>query len=191
MQISGLHASPVTIFPKQLPRRCCSRGCSVTPINVCCKQRRITCCRCYDKGLLICQINCTRSNRHISTSRDIPSLRYGRMRLCFIVLVIQMCFSNTYGKVMCTLVQALRLCTGRTTYRGSSIELYPFMTTAVEGDEGSASRPGRSLPPGKTRYPMYRRLGGPQGRSGQVRKISPQLGFDPWTVQSVASRYND
>jgi len=47
------------------------------------------------------------------------------------------------------------------------------MTTAVEGGEGSASRPGRSLPPGKTRYLLYRRLGGPQSRSGQVRKISP------------------
>jgi len=43
------------------------------------------------------------------------------------------------------------------------------MTTALEGGEGSASRPGRSLPPGKTRYPMYRRLGGLRGRSGQVR----------------------
>ena len=30
-----------------------------------------------------------------------------------------------------------------------------------------------ALPPGKTRYPLYRRLGGTQGRSGQVRKISP------------------
>jgi len=38
---------------------------------------------------------------------------------------------------------------------------------------GSASLRGRTLPPGKTRYPLYRRLGGPQGRSGQVRKISP------------------
>ena len=34
--------------------------------------------------------------------------------------------------------------------------------------EGSASRPGRTLPPGKTRYPFYRRLAGPQGRSGMV-----------------------
>jgi len=37
------------------------------------------------------------------------------------------------------------------------------MTTALEGGEGSVSRPGRSLPLGKTRYPLYRRLGGPQG----------------------------
>ena len=54
---------------------------------------------------------------------------------------------------------------------------------------GSASRPGRSLPPGKTRYPLYKRVGGPQGRSGQVRKISPPPGFDPRTVQPVVSRY--
>jgi len=45
--------------------------------------------------------------------------------------------------------------------------------------------------PGKTRYPLYRRLGGPQGRSGRVRKISPPPGFDPRTVQHVASRYTD
>ena len=36
-----------------------------------------------------------------------------------------------------------------------------------------------ALPPGKTRYPLYRRLGGPQGGSGRLRKISPQPGFDP------------
>ena len=46
-------------------------------------------------------------------------------------------------------------------------------------------------PPGKTRYPLYRRLGGPQGWSGRVRKISPPPGFDPRTVQPVASRYTD
>jgi len=65
------------------------------------------------------------------------------------------------------------------------------MTTALEGGEGSASRPGRSLRPGKTRYPLYRRLGGPQGRSGQLRKISPPPGSDPRTVQPIASRYTD
>jgi len=44
-------------------------------------------------------------------------------------------------------------------------------------------------PPGKTQYPFYRRLDGPQGRSGRVLKISPPPGFDPRTVQSVLSRY--
>jgi len=65
------------------------------------------------------------------------------------------------------------------------------MTMALEGGEVSALRPVRSLPLGKTRYPFYRRMGGPQGRSGQVRKISPSPGFDPRTVQLVASRYTD
>ena len=65
------------------------------------------------------------------------------------------------------------------------------MTTTLEGGEGSASRPGRSLPPGKTRYPLHRRLGGPQGWSGQVRKISQPPGFDPWTIQPIANRYTD
>ena len=59
------------------------------------------------------------------------------------------------------------------------------------GGEGSASRPGRSLPPEKTRYPLYGRLGGPQDRSGEVRKISPPPGFDPRIVQPVASHYTD
>ena len=48
-----------------------------------------------------------------------------------------------------------------------------------------------ALPPGKTRYPLYRRLGAPQGRSGQVWKISPPPGSDSRTVQPVASRYTD
>ena len=37
------------------------------------------------------------------------------------------------------------------------------MTTALEGGEWSAARPDRTLPPGKTRYPLYRRLSGSQG----------------------------
>jgi hypothetical protein len=45
-----------------------------------------------------------------------------------------------------------------------------------------------ALPPGMTGYPLYRRLGGPQGRSGRLRKISPPSGF---AVQHVASRYTD
>jgi hypothetical protein len=48
-----------------------------------------------------------------------------------------------------------------------------------------------ALPPGMTRYPLYRRLGRPQGRSGRVMKISPPPGFDPRTVQLVASHYTD
>jgi hypothetical protein len=51
--------------------------------------------------------------------------------------------------------------------------------------------PPAALPPGMTRYPLYRRLSEPHGRSGRVRKISPSPGFDPQTVQPIASRYTD
>jgi hypothetical protein len=94
-------------------------------------------------------------------------------------------------KVNCTLVQALRLCTGRKAHRGSRGIALLFHDHGITRREGSASRPGRSLPPGKIWYPLYRRLGEPQGQSGQVRKISPPPGFDPRTVQPVASSYTD
>ena len=44
-----------------------------------------------------------------------------------------------------------------------------------------------ALPPRKTRYPLYRRLGGSQGRSGLVRNILHFPAFDPRTSHPVAS----
>jgi len=73
---------------------------------------------------------------------------------------------RTKVKIKCTLVQALRLCTGRTAHRVCrGIALF-FLDHDTRRGERSASRPGRSLPPGKTLYPLYRRLGGLQGRCG-------------------------
>jgi len=94
-------------------------------------------------------------------------------------------------RIMCTLVQALRLCTGLTAHKGSRVIDLLFLDHGTRRSEESASRPGHSLPPGKTRYPLYRRLGGSQDRSGQVRKISPPPGLDPRTVQRVAICYTD
>ena len=62
------------------------------------------------------------------------------------------------------------------------------MTMALEGGEWSAARPDHTLLPGKTRHPLYKRLGGPQGRSGRVENLT-QLGFDPRSVHPVVSRY--
>ena len=56
------------------------------------------------------------------------------------------------------------------------------LTLVLDGGGWSKPRPA-ALHPGKTRYPLYRRLGRPQGRSGRVRKISPPSGFVPRTVQ--------
>ena len=47
------------------------------------------------------------------------------------------------------------------------------------------------LPPGNTRYPLYKRLGGPQGRSRRLIENLHTLDCDPWTFQRVASYYTD
>jgi len=62
------------------------------------------------------------------------------------------------------------------------------MTAALEEGEWSAARPGRTLPPGKTRYPFYRRLGGLQGRSGRAENFVP-TGIRSRTVQPLVSHY--
>ena len=43
----------------------------------------------------------------------------------------------------------------------------------------STPRLGRFTPGNGTRYPLYRRLRGPQGRSRWAGKIAPPPGFDP------------
>ena len=62
-------------------------------------------------------------------------------------------------KVKCTLVQALRLCTGRTAHRGSRGIALLFHDHSTRRGWGSVSRPGHSLPLGKTRCPLYREAG--------------------------------
>ena len=64
------------------------------------------------------------------------------------------------------------------------------LISALDGSEWLTRRPGR-FTLGMTRYPFYRRLGEPQGRSGCVPKILLPSGFDPRTVQPVSSRYTD
>jgi len=64
------------------------------------------------------------------------------------------------------------------------------MTAALEGDEWSAARPGRTLPPGKTRYLFYRRLSGPQGQSERAENLV-LAGIRSRAVQPVVNRYTD
>jgi hypothetical protein len=53
------------------------------------------------------------------------------------------------------------------------------LTSALDWGVGSQRHATAALLPGKTRYPLVRRLGGPQGQSGQMRKISPPTGIRP------------
>jgi len=65
-----------------------------------------------------------------------------------------------------------------------------FHDRGTRRGEWSAARPGRTLPPGMTRYPFYRRLGGPQGPSGRAENLVP-TGIRSRTVQPVVSRYTE
>jgi hypothetical protein len=80
------------------------------------------------------------------------------------------------------------------TYRGSKRIAPSFFTSALRGVEWSASCPGRFIlgeippPPG---YPLDRRLGGSQGRSGPcTKKKGLALARTP-AVQFTARRYGD
>jgi hypothetical protein len=57
------------------------------------------------------------------------------------------------------------------------------LPSTLDGGGWSAPHPGRFTPGKETRYPMYRRLGWPEGQSGRVRKISPPPGFEPRTIE--------
>jgi hypothetical protein len=63
-------------------------------------------------------------------------------------------------------------------------------TLVLDGVGGQRHDPS-ALPPGTTRYLLYRKLGELQGGCGRVRKISLPPGFDSRTVQPVSSRYTD
>ena len=69
-------------------------------------------------------------------------------------------------------------------------EMYSSKLPSTSALDGFRDRPHApaALLPGKTRYKLYRRLGGSQGRSGRVRKISPPLRFVFRAVQPLASR---
>ena len=65
--------------------------------------------------------------------------------------------------------KALWLCTDRTAHRGRRCIALLFLDHGTRRREGSASRHGRYLPQGKTRYPLHWREGGHLYRSGHVR----------------------
>jgi hypothetical protein len=74
-----------------------------------------------------------------------------------------------------------------TSHGGAWVErrysFYSFLTSALDGGEWSASRPGRGLPRGKDPlYTLDRRLGGPQSRSGHRswrKNPLPMPGIEP------------
>jgi hypothetical protein len=64
---------------------------------------------------------------------------------------------------------------------------FPFTTSALER-VGCQHQSPNVLPPRKN---LLYRFGGPWGRSGRARKISPPPGIDPPIDQALKSRYTD
>ena len=69
---------------------------------------------------------------------------------------------------------------------GLTVELYSFFNLGARWERAVNATP---RPKKKPRYPLYRKLGVPQGRSRRVREISSPPGSDPQTIQPVASSY--
>ena len=88
-------------------------------------------------------------------------------------------------------VQALRLCTGRTAHRGSISTDLLFPDHGTRRGEGSGSRPGRFYPRERPSAHCTGGWVGPRAGLDGCGKLHPPPGFDPRTVQFVASRYTD
>jgi hypothetical protein len=88
-------------------------------------------------------------------------------------------------------VALLKLCTGRTAHRVSRGIALLFLDHGTRSGWGVSVTPRPLFNSGKNPIPLCTRLGGPQDRSGQMRRISPPPEFDPRMVQPLASRYTD
>jgi len=76
--------------------------------------------------------------------------------------------------------------------REVEVRLYSFFNLGTRwGWVVNATLRPHFTPRKEARYFLYRRLGGPQGRSGPVKKMSSPPEFDHRTVQPVTSRYTD
>jgi hypothetical protein len=104
------------------------------------------------------------------------------------ILNISMGVRGLVKKVKCTLVQALRLCTGRTARGGVKVQLYTF---SIKGVRGQRQVPAALYPRERPRtHCTWGWVGTRVGldRCGKSR-LPPE--FDPRTIQSVASCFMD
>jgi hypothetical protein len=95
-------------------------------------------------------------------------------------------------RVKCNLVQALRLCTGRTANRGSSGIAVPFLDHGTRRRWGVIVTPRPLFVSGKDPVPTVQEAGWAPGPvwTGAENLASPPA-FDPRTVRPIASRYSD
>jgi hypothetical protein len=92
-------------------------------------------------------------------------------------------------RIFFTLQQAMETQSG-STEREQRYSSTLSLTSTLYASGCLTPRPGHFTSGKKTRYPLYRRLGGPQDPSGRVWKISPPPEFDLRTVQPVPSSHS-
>jgi hypothetical protein len=95
-------------------------------------------------------------------------------------------------KIKVTLVQALRLCKGRTAHRGSrGIALLFYDQWHYKGVRGQRHAPAALYPQKRPGTNCTGGWVGPRAGLDRCGKSRPPPGFDPQTVQPVASHYTD
>jgi len=100
--------------------------------------------------------------------------------------------NNSKKKVKCTLAQALRLCTGRTAHKGSRGIALLFHDHGTRKGWGVSVTPRPLFTPGKDPVPIVQEAGWAPGPVWTgAENLAPPPGFDPRTVQPVASRHTD
>jgi len=105
-------------------------------------------------------------------------------RFGFVVALVKM------EKVNCALVQAVRLCTGRTAYRGSRGIPLPFHDHGTRrGVRGQRHAPAALYLRESQGIPCTGGSVGPRAGLDRCEKSRPPPGFDPRTVQLVASGF--
>jgi len=105
----------------------------------------------------------------VTTSRKIICSTYWEDKNLYRVLVV---------KVKFTLQQNTKAHRGEVRYSSN----FSFNLGATRWGWWLTRHPVRFTPEKRTRFPMYRWLGGPQSQSGLVRNISSPPGFDPGTI---------
>ena len=94
-------------------------------------------------------------------------------------------------KVKRTLVQALRLCTGRTARKGSRGIALPFLDHGTRNGWGVSVTLWPFFIPGKDPVLIVQEAGWAPGPVWIDAEISPLPGLEPRAIQPLASRYTD
>jgi len=96
-----------------------------------------------------------------------------------------------HKKVKCTLVQELRLCTGRTAQRGSRGIALPFLDHGTRRGWGASVTPRPLFTAGKNSVPIVQEAGWAPGPVWTGAEYLAPTGIRSRTVQPLASRCTD